>query len=219
MKKLFVLTMMAALVFACNPKNAMEAATGDAKKASEASGAEYKVVDGSVVHWRGVKPTGEHMGTVNVSDGMVTVMDGMPSAGSVTIDLNSIVNSDLEGDMNGRLVGHLKSEDFFHTAEYPTAKFEIVSLKEYSGDGSESELELTHELTGNLTMRGESKSISFPAAVSVMDGMVSVKTAEFSIDRTLWGVNFKSKKVFAELKDDFINDMINMKFDVTFKSE
>jgi len=220
MKKLFIIPVIASLVVACNnPKNADEAKTGDAQKAAASSGAVYEVKSDSEVHWRGVKPTGEHVGTVSISDGQVKVAGGEVTSGSITIDLNSIVNEDLQGDMNARLVGHLKSEDFFYTEEYPTAEFDIVSMEEYTGTAPEGGVTPTHEVTGNLTMRGETKSITFPAAISVSDSEVSVQTNEFAIDRTLWGVNFKSKKVFAELKDDFINDMINMKFDVTFSTE
>ncbi len=219
MKKLFVIPVMALLVFSCNnPKNADEVTTGDAQKAAASSGAVYEVNSGSEVHWRGVKPSGEHYGTVAISDGQVKVADGAVTSGSITIDLNSIVNEDLEGDMNARLVGHLKSEDFFYTEEYPTAEFDIVSIKEYSGSAPGEGVAPTHEVTGNLTMRGETKSITFPAAISVSGNEVSVQTNEFAIDRTNWGVNFKSKKIFAELKDDFINDMINLKFDVTFSA-
>lgn len=220
MKKIFLIPVIASLVFACNnPKNADEAKTGDARQAAASSGVVYEVNSGSKVDWRGVKPTGEHVGTVAISDGQVKVSDGTVTSGSITIDLNSIENHDLEGDMNARLVGHLKSEDFFHTEEYPTAEFDIVSLKELNGGTEEGGVKPTHEVTGNLTMRGVTKSITFPAAISVSGSEVSVETSEFAVDRTLWGVNFKSKKIFAELKDDFINDMINMKFDVTFSAK
>lgn len=217
MRKIFLIPVLASLVVACNnPKNADQAQTGDALEAAASSGEMYEVKSESMVHWRGVKPTGEHVGTVEVSDGHVKVADGRITGGKVTVDLNSIVNRDLEGDMNARLVGHLKSEDFFHTEEHPEAAFELVSLKPVEADAPEGGVAPNYEITGNLTMRGETKSITIPAAVSVTDDAVTIQTNEFAIDRTHWGVNFKSKKIFAELKDDFINDMINMKFDVTF---
>lgn len=220
MKKIFIIPVVASMLFACNsPKNADEAKTGDAQKAAASSGAVYEIKSDSKVQWRGVKPTGEHVGTVDITDGQVKVADGAVSSGGITIDLNSIVNHDLEGDMNARLVGHLKSEDFFYTEQYPTAQFDIISIKEFTGAASEGDVTPTHEVTGNLTMRGETKSITFPAAISVSGNEVNVNTNEFAVDRTNWGINFKSKKIFAELKDDFINDMINMKFDVTFVAE
>ncbi|MFW6223166.1 MAG: YceI family protein, partial [Bacteroidota bacterium] len=110
----------------------------------------------------------------------------------------------------------LKSEDFFYTEEHPEAVFEIVSVKDYSGGTPEGDINPTHEITGNLSMRGVTKSISFPAMVSIDDNKIKAKTNEFGINRTLWGVNFKSKSVFDEFKDDYIDDMINLKFDVEF---
>ena len=220
MKKIFLIPVIASLAFACNnPKNADEAATGEAQKAAASSGEVYEVQSDSKVHWRGVKPTGEHYGTVQVTDGQVQVSDGRITGGKVTIDMNSIENHDLDGDMNARLVGHLKSEDFFYVEQYPTAVFELVSLKPVEADAPEGGVAPNYEITGNLTMRGETKSITIPAAINVTENEVSVETNEFAIDRTLWGVNFKSKKIFAELMDEFINDMINLKFDVTFVAE
>lgn len=216
-KNLFLFGMVAAVTMACTPKNADEAKTGEAKKSGEAYGATYAVnADASDVHWRGTKVGGEHTGTVSISGGEVSVSEGAITGGNLTIDLTSIVNEDLQGDMNARLVGHLKSEDFFHTGEHPNAVFEFVSAEAISGEAPEGGLVPTHNITGNLTMRGVTKSITFPAAVSVGEGSVSIETNEFSIDRTLWGVNFKSRTVFAEFKDDYISDMINLKFDVEF---
>jgi polyisoprenoid-binding protein YceI len=216
-KYVVLVPVMALLAMACTPKNADEAKTGEAKKSGEAYGVAYGVnEEASEVHWRGTKVGGEHNGTVSISGGEVTVSEGAVTGGNLTIDLTSIVNEDLQGDMNARLVGHLKSEDFFHTEEYPNAVFEFVSAEAISAEAPEGGIAPTHEITGNLTMRGVTKSISFPAAVSIDEKSVAVKTNEFSIDRTLWGVNFKSRTVFAEFKDDYISDMINLKFDVEF---
>lgn len=217
MKKIIYLFGIAALLTACNTKNAEQAKTGEAQQVSEASGSEFNLnSEASAIMWRGAKVGGEHHGIINAKSGNVMLEEGKLTGGTIVIDLNSIENHDLKGDMNARLVGHLKSEDFFYIEEYPEAVFEIVSLKEHSGDITEGEIDPTHEITGNLTMRGVTKSIAFPAMVSVDGNKVSAKTNEFAIDRTLWGVNFKSKSVFAEFKDDYINDMINLKFDVEF---
>ena len=218
MKKIFLLFGIAAFLMSCNQKNAEEARTGEAQKVAEAEGIEYSLDPASSeIRWRGLKPGGEHYGTVVAKSGVLKVEEGEITGGSFVIDLNSIVNEDLSGDMNARLVGHLKSEDFFYTEKYPEAVFEIVSISDYSGEAMEGGITPTHEVTGNLSMRGETKSISFPVMVKMEDGMVMAMTDEFSIDRTKWGVNFKSKSVFAEFKDDFINDMINLKLDVKFK--
>jgi len=217
MKRIFFLFGITALLFGCNAKNAEQAKTGEAQQVNEASGNEFILnSNASKIMWRGAKVGGEHHGIVNAKSGDIMMEGGKITGGTIVIDLNTIENHDLKGDMNARLVGHLKSEDFFYTEEYPEAIFEIVSIKDHSGETTEGEIEPTHEITGNLTMRGVTKSITFPAMVSVDGNKVSAKTNEFAIDRTLWGVNFKSKSVFAEFKDDYINDMINLKFDVEF---
>lgn len=217
MKKIIYLFGIAAFLMGCTPKNADEAKTGEAKSVAESTGAEYDMnTEATQINWRGTKPGGEHYGTVSASEGKLMVENGNITGGTFTIDLNSIVCEDLEGDMNARLVGHLKSEDFFYTENYPEAVFEIVSINEYTGEAPAEGVSPTHEITGNLTMRGETKSITFPAMVKMEGDRVMAKTNEFSIDRTKWGVNFKSKSVFAEFKDDFINDMINLQFSVEF---
>lgn len=219
MRKFMLMALAITVLVSCNPKNAEEAKTGDAKKVSEASGEKYLVqTEKSTVHWRGTKPSGEHVGTVGITKGELTLTEGEVTGGMFVIDLNSIVNTDQEGEWNAKLVGHLKSEDFFHTSEFPEATFEIVSVDEYKGEEASEGVSPSHSITGNLTMRGETKSITFPASVHMHDGSVHAQSNEFSIDRTLWGVNFKSKSVFAEIKDDFIGDMINLKLDVVFSA-
>jgi polyisoprenoid-binding protein YceI len=219
MKNVLFITAIAVLAMSCTPKNAEEASTGEAKSVSEAAGVEYSLnTADSEIHWRGTKPGGEHYGTVSATSGSVNVENGSLTGGIITIDLTSIVNEDLSGDMNARLVGHLLSEDFFYTEEYPEAVFEITSVEKFSGEAPEEGLSPTHNITGNLTMRGETKSITFPAMVTISDNAVMAESNEFAIDRTLWGVNFKSKTVFAEFKDDFISDMMNLKIKAKFEN-
>lgn len=218
MKKNILFIMSAVLILAaCTPKSADQASTGEAIQKSASSGSELSLnTEESTIFWRGTKVGGEHTGYVSATSGSIFIENGEITGGSITIDLNSITNEDLEGDMNARLVGHLKSEDFFYTEKFPEAVFEIVSVSEFSGETTEGEVTPTHEITGNLSMRGETKSISFPARVTIEEGRISALTNEFSIDRTQWGVNFKSKTIFAEFKDDFIADLMNLKLDVSF---
>jgi len=215
MKKILLFAGIAMFIASCNSNQTAERAeTGEAQNVAEASGIQYDINhDNSELRWRGTKPTGEHVGTVGISAAEVTVDENRITGGTIIVDLTTIVNEDLESeDMNSRLVNHLKSEDFFHVEEHPEARFELVSMEEISA----TETGMTHNLTGNLTMRGNTKSVSFPARVNISDNRIDITTNEFAIDRTQWDVNFKSKKIFAELKDDFIHDDINLQFDVEF---
>lgn len=213
MKKYYLLLLSIAII-SCTNRNADEARTGEAKDIKNSNGANYSMdLEKSEVKWRGTKPGGEHTGIVAITHGSAIVENKKLVGGEVEVDLNHIVNEDLPEGMKEKLVGHLQSEDFFHTAEFPTAVFEISSVNKNITDGASAN---NYLITGNLTMRGVSKSISFPANVNITDGKVEFSTDEFSIDRTLWGVNFKSKSVFAEFKDDFISDMINLRISAVF---
>jgi polyisoprenoid-binding protein YceI len=152
---------------------------------------------------------------VDITEGTVNVDDGLISGGSFVVDLKTIENKDVENsEMNEKLVSHLKSEDFFHVDEFPNAKFEVVSVDQASEN---SELSNTYNITGNLTMKGITKSIIIPAEVEMNDGYLTASTEEFSIDRTLWNVNYQSQKIFAGLKDKYINDEINLKLELKFE--
>ena len=112
--------------------------------------------------------------------------------------MNSLNCTDLEaGKGKEKLEGHLKSADFFDTATNPTSTFEITSV---SGGN----------VTGNLTMKGVTKSVTFPADVKVTPDGVSVISSDFTINRTDWGIQYGSASFFDGLKDKAINDNIGL---------
>jgi len=196
-----------ALVFTNCQDKAKKASTGEAEEAavSEVSSVEYAVnTSDSKIEWKGFKPTGTHTGTINLNDGNLTIDDGKLESGSFTIDMTSIVVTDLEGDQKASLESHLmgtvegKEGDFFNVNKYPEAKFEITSVDQME-DGKTT-------LSGNLTMKGKTQNISIPVNVNTTDEMVSIESETFTIDRTQWDINYGSKSVFDNLGDKFIND-------------
>jgi len=122
--------------------------------------------------------------------------------------MNSINCLDLEEGKKEKLEGHLKNEDFFETDKFPTAKFVVTS--------SEVKEEKTM-ITGNLTLKDITKSITFPATVSETDGMASIKSDAFKIDRTEFGVTYKSGSIDAALKDKAIDDLMEIAIDIKAK--
>ena len=123
------------------------------------------------------------------------VKDNALTGGSFTINVASLTNNDLasDADSKGKLEGHLKSPDFFDVAKYPTAKFEITSVAPFVADSTSKDVVLkdaTHTISGNLTLKDSTKNISFPARVTV-DANTAAATADFNIDRTMWGMNYK----------------------------
>lgn len=158
----------------------------------------------SVINWKGTKPGGEHWGTVALESGQIyTNTAGELVGGHFTIAMTSLVSHDLDAASGKQtLEDHLKSADFFNVAKYPTAKFEITAVTPQATDST------THLISGNLTLLDSTKNISFPATLTQADGVAEAKTLTFVIDRTQWGVSYKSKSIFAELKDKFIHDEI-----------
>lgn len=174
-------------------------------------------IDESKVNWIGKKPGGEHNGYVRLSKGELILAKNEVTGGSFTIDLNSITDVDIQDkDMNARLVGHLKSADFFDVSNYPTGSFVITKVSKLQGSASATN-KVTHKIEGNLTLKGITKKISFDAAISILNGKVTASAPPFTINRTDWGVNYQSKSIFAELKDQFIYDDMTLSIELISK--
>lgn len=169
----------------------------------------------STVSWKGMKPGGEHYGVIEVLNGKIDTDGSEVTGGSFTIDMNSIVCQDLTNEgMNSRLVGHLKSEDFFHTEAYPKAFFNITKVT--AQISAEEGFTANYMVTGDLTVRGTTREIFFPANITMDENMVYAKTGQIELDRTQWNVNFQSKKIFANLKDSYIDDTMIVSLDLRF---
>ncbi|HOA37940.1 MAG TPA: YceI family protein [Flavihumibacter sp.] len=209
MKKLVIVG--AALAFvasACNNgTHSEEAKTTEKQEAAVASGASYSIdTAASKVEWTGTKPVGAHHGTLKISEGSFSAEAGNLTAGAFTIDINSLNNLDMKaGDGKEKLEGHLKSPDFFDAAKYPTAKFVITSVSPLSDSTG------THQINGNLTLKDSTKNVSFPAKISIADNAVKA-TADFSIDRTQWGLFYGNDK---SLGDKFIRPEVDIKLDIS----
>lgn len=204
MKKLF-LTFAAAglLLTGCvkNPEGEKAEVTDSIEATSEASGAGYAInTEESVLRWEGRKVTATHHGTVNFKSGVLYIDGDNLTGGSFVADMGSIVNEDQEGEWNDRLVGHLKSDDFFHIEEHPEAMFEITEVKAGEND------QLV--ISGNLTIRGISKNITFNADVIEINSDKAQLAADFNIEREDWGINYTGAA------DDLIAKEINFKINL-----
>lgn len=212
MKKIILLIAITATVFAsCNGEKKEKTAIKEAVKVTvNAENLNNVDVAASVLNWEGSKPTGSHNGTVALKSGGLLVEAGTLTQGVFVVDMNSITNTDMAGS-NGaaKLEGHLKASDFFDVAVYPTAKFVITSVVDTDGKLA---------VTGNLTIKNTTKSITIPATIATAEGITTFKSETFTIDRTDFGVVYASKKLDAALKDKFINDLMEMSFSVVTKA-
>lgn len=170
--------------------------------ATERNGAKkavaYKVdAAKSVVKWHAKKVTGEHFGTIGLASGALKVDGTKISGGSFEIDMTSIKCTDLtDAGYNAKLVGHLKSEDFFSVDKNPKATFVITKV-----DGKGANV----NITGDLTIKGIKNSVTFPATVTT-DAKGVTANAKIVLDRSKWDIRYGSKTFFPNIGDKMIND-------------
>ncbi|MEQ9443081.1 MAG: YceI family protein [Cyclobacteriaceae bacterium] len=245
MNKLRISTLMlflGVLLYSCQQKpGGTDAEVGEAQDVEQVSSeaADYALSTAdSKLMWSGFKPNGRHHGTIGIQDGAIAVLNGEVVGGSFTMDMNDINVEDLEGEYKDKLTNHLKSGDFFSIEEFPNATFEITEVAPYANetasiDGeakmkvvvNEEEVDEysiadpTHTITGNLTMRGTTLSVSFPAKIAVTDDQVTAQ-AKFNIDRSKWKVNFREENGYeARAKDELIYDTVHVGFDIVANNE
>ena len=162
----------------------------------------------STVKWVGKKVTGQHNGTIALKGGRLEMEGDQLVGGIFTIDMASINCEDLSGDGKGKLEGHLKSDDFFGVATYPTATF-VITKAVPQGPGS-------YKIVGNITIKDATEEIQFPATLEQKDGK-TVATADISIDRSKFDIRYGSGSFFDNLGDKTIYD--NFDLSVTLVSE
>lgn len=216
-----VLFLMAALVSlavsSCGPQGD-KAATGDAMAEGDAKGVVYQADNAaSIIEWEGTKPGGSHNGTIGLLNGALTVDGDEVTGGEFVIDMKSIVCIDLtDPEYNAKLVGHLLSPDFFAVDSFPTARFKTTLIEKLDQpENGDNGMVYTHAITGNLTLKEVTRSVSFKAAIAVEQGVVKATTGRFTIDRSEWNVKYGSRKFFDNLKDKFIYDEIGLKISLT----
>ena len=214
MKKLVVsLVVIASVLTACKNEKKEVVETKEAKEV-EVNVAELNNVDlsTSMITWKGYKPTGSHNGTVAMQDADLLIEDGSLKAGEFTIDMNTIKVEDIPADNEGnaKLRGHLTSADFFDVATYPTSKFVITNVEKKEGNKV--------HVTGNLTIKDVTKSVTIPAMMSTANGVTTLESETFMINRAEFNVKYGSKSFFDDLKDKFINDDMEMSFVVKTKA-
>lgn len=152
----------------------------------------------SKIEFVGSKVTGKHDGGFRVFDGAVVLVDGDPTRSSVrlVIDMNSVWSD------NERLTGHLKTADFFDVESIPTATFQSTGIA-LAGDG--------YEVSGDLTLHGVTRNITFPAQITMDSASVSAQ-AEFFIRRFDFDIRYPGKS------DDLIRDEVVIRLNLVAKA-
>lgn len=164
----------------------------------------------SSVQWLAKKVTGQHNGTVKLKSGSLVMNHGTPVGGNFELDMTSITCTDITDEKkNNDLINHLKSDDFFSVAKFPSATLAISRIMPIQNAKAG---ENNFELWGNLTIKGITQQVQFPALFTGSHQQVKA-SAKITIDRTKWNISYKSGTVFPELVDKAIAD--NVEFEVS----
>jgi polyisoprenoid-binding protein YceI len=154
--------------------------------------------------WTGSKPTGSHTGTIDIVSGFLTFDHGNFVGGTFSIDMNTILCTDIESESKSNyFVSHLKDEDFFDVEKFSDANLKITKVFKID--------DRNYSVLADLTIKGITNPIAFEAEVTG-NGNSFVAASKFTIDRTKWGVEYKSGNIFKNLGDKIIYD--DIEFDV-----
>lgn len=168
----------------------------------------FKIVSSnSSVDWTGRKVTGAHNGTIGIKEGKFILDNGKVKEGNVTINTSSIKILDItDPAANAQFAGHLASDDFFSIEKFPTASFDISSVKEISGN--------TFYLEGNLTIKDITHLTGFEAVIENNRNSITL-SGKLIIDRTKYDIKFRSGNFFKDLGDTLIYNDFELDFNIT----
>lgn len=159
----------------------------------------------SNIDWTGRKVTGSHFGTIAIKQGTLTTNDGKLTGGKFIIDTSSIKITDVTDPViNAQFAGHLASDDFFGTAQYPEASFEITAVN-------------NNHVEGNLTIKGITQPVEFDASTTIT-GDTLTASGTIVIDRTKYGIKFRSGNFFKDLGDTLIYNDFDLNITITAKA-
>ena len=208
-----LLTLLVILIAGCGKSDKKADVTDAQKMQSSKIGKLFKIdATSSSLEWTGKKVTGQHSGKINISGGELYLDKDIISGGGIDVDMKSLTDADLTDTANNaKLIKHLKSDDFFGTDKFPFSKFEITTSTPFK---NANKPQYNYLINGNLTIKGVTKGISFPANVNITDGKVTAY-ADFDIDRTDFGLKYGSGKFMENLGDKMIYDNFNIKFNIT----
>ena len=157
----------------------------------------------SNIHWLAKKVTGQHEGTVAFKSGALVFKNNALKGGTFTVDMTSLTATDLTGEYLGKLNGHLKSEDFFGTAKFPTS---TLVFKKIADKGNN-----TYTVTADLTVKNITKPVTFDMVVNGNTAKTNLK-----IDRTKYDIKYNSKSFFDAIGDKAIYDDFELNVNLMF---
>jgi len=164
----------------------------------------------SNVDWIGRKVTGAHNGTIAIKEGTLVLNDGNLAGGNFVVDTSSIKILDITDPLtNAQFAGHLASDDFFASEKYPEAIFVITS----PGQNGEN----TYNINGELTIRGITHPVTFDATLNIIGDNLTA-SGKIIVDRTRYGMKFRSGNFFKDLGDVLIYNDFDLNINIVAKT-
>jgi polyisoprenoid-binding protein YceI len=160
-------------------------------------------VERSTIEWSAKKVGGGHTGTVKIADGTLVYGGKALKSGNFQMNMSSITSD------NARVTTHLKSNDFFSAEKNPLSKFEITKVTSAGADRV--------NITGNLSIKGFTHPITFPASVKQQKGVLVAVASGIRVDRTKYDIKFRSKTFFGDIGDKAIDDEFELSINLTAK--
>ncbi len=152
----------------------------------------------STINWTGKKIGGQHQGSINFKNGTLVLKKDKVVSGNFVVDMNTISCTDIEdAGYNAKLVGHLKSDDFFGVEKFPTAVLKITNATKFLNNKA--------SISGLLTIKGKTKPINFE-----LHRKGNTFTATVAIDRSKFDVRYGSTSFFDSLGDKAIDDIFTL---------
>jgi polyisoprenoid-binding protein YceI len=171
--------------------------------------------DVTTATWIGKKVTGQHTGKINISKGSIESDNNNVTGGTFEFDMNSITCTDLtDKGYNDKLIGHLKSDDFFSVAKNPTSKFVITKVEAQPAATPDNE----YDVTGKLTIKGITNEITFPAMIKT-DATTIVVVAKIIVNRTKFDIKYGSASFFESIGDKAISDDFELNVDLVARAK
>ena len=157
----------------------------------------------STINWVGKKVTGQHSGTVALKDGALVFKKNVLKGGNFTVDMTTINATDLSGEYQGKLNGHLKADDFFGTEKFPTSTLVFKTIAAKGND--------VYSVTADLTIKGITQPVTFDITVKG-----NTATTAFNVDRTKYDIKYNSKSFFESIGDKAIYDEFELTVNLNF---
>ncbi len=166
---------------------------------------DYRVdTKGSTLEWVAKKVTGQHSGTITFGESVLKVEKQKITGGKLTVDMNTIVNTDLtDAGYNQKLIGHLRSDDFFGVAKFPVSTLALKKVEFKSGT--------VYHFAADLTIKGITSPVEFDAEVTEAAGQLTA-TGMMTVNRTKFGIKYGSGSFFEGLGDKMIYDDFTLNF-------